>query len=423
MIPYVFIIFFVLGAPLSIVILVAAGSLLYSFTMISFEALVQQLFNGLENFVLLAIPFFILAGNIMAEGAIGKQLIEFADIFVHRLSGGLAIAAIIACAFVAAISGSSLATAIAVGSIAIPALARSGYSEKFAGGLITSAGSLGILIPPSVPMILYCVVMEVSVRELFAAGLLPGIMIAFLLSLYCWVIGRKNNWTSTKRMPFDEIKIRLRKSIWAVLFPVVVLGSIYSGIFTPTEASGLAVVYVLVIEIFVYKSMKIKDLIKVLKNSVLTSGALCFLVSCAMAFTWVITVLEIPLNVANFINSYVTSKWSLLLLINLVLLITGSFMEIISVMLIVAPLLAILLQRYEVNLIHFGIIMIVNSEIGFMSPPFGLNLFAVVNISNIPYATLARSVIPFLLIFLLSLMMLTYFPDISLILPKLIIRI
>jgi C4-dicarboxylate transporter, DctM subunit len=385
-------------------------------------SLIQQLFNGLDNFVLLGVPFFILAGYIMAEGAISNRLVNVMKLFVGRFTGGLAMASVMACMFFAAISGSSPATVIAIGSIMMPALIKEGYGERFSIGLLTSSGSLGILIPPSIPMILYALVMNVSVAEIFMAGFLPGVFIGCCLMGYSYFMSSKNAWRSSVRYTYKEGLVIIKEGIWALLLPVLVLGGIYGGIFTPTEAAAVSVVYALFVELFIYKELKINKLFVICRDSAILSGCLLFILSCAMSFIWLLTVEQIPVRLAETIVANIQSKWLFLLAINGVLLVVGCLMDIVTAIIVISPILVETLNRYDIDYIHYGIIMIVNIECGFLTPPFGLNLFVSMAIMKRSLIEIGKAVLPFILLFIGCLLVITYVPQLSLILPKIFLR-
>jgi C4-dicarboxylate transporter DctM subunit len=421
----IFICFFALLAlsiPVSIVLVTTTAIYLFFVAQTPLTSLIQQLFNGLDNFVLLGVPFFILAGNIMAEGAISDRLVAVMKLFVGRFTGGLAIASIMACMFFAAISGSSPATVIAIGSIMMPALIKEGYGEKFSIGLLTSAGSLGILIPPSIPMILYALVMNVSVAEIFMAGFLPGIFIGGCLIGYSYIISRKHGWRSEVHYTAKEGFKIIKDGIWALLLPVLVLGGIYGGIFTPTEAAAVSVVYALFIELFVYKELKFGRLFAVCRDSAILSGCLLFILSCAMSFIWLLTVEQIPVKLAEVIVSNIQSKWLFLLAINGTLLVIGALMDIVTAIIVISPILVETLKRYEIDYIHYGIMMIINIECGFLTPPFGLNLFVSMAIMRRSLIETGRAILPFMLIFLFCLLVITYVPKLSTLLPQLLLK-
>jgi C4-dicarboxylate transporter DctM subunit len=389
-----------LSMPISLLLAATTAVYLIFIANTPVTSLIQQLFNGLDNFVLLGVPFFILAGNIMAEGAISNRLVGVMKLFVGRFTGGLAMASVMACMFFAAISGSSPATVIAIGSIMMPALIKEGYGDRFSIGLLTSAGSLGILIPPSIPMILYALVMNVSVAEIFMAGFLPGIFIGCCLMGYSYYMSRKHGWRSTVHYTVkDGVKI-IKDGIWALFLPILVLGGIYGGIFTPTEAAAVSVVYALFVELFIYRELKYEKLFTICRDSAILSGCLLFIMSCAMSFIWLLTVEQIPVKLAEVIVANIHSKWMFLL----------------------SPILAETLSRYNIDYIHYGIIMIVNIECGFLTPPFGLNLFVSMAIMRRSLIEIGKAVLPFILLFLFCLLVITYVPKLSTLLPELLLR-
>ncbi len=407
-----------LSTPISIVLLTVTGATLFFYLGVPLQALVQQLFNGMDNFILLAIPFFILAGSIMAEGSISKYLIDVMNLIVGRFRGGLAVASILGCIFFAAISGSSPATVIAIGAIMIPALVKSGYSEKFSIGLLTSAGSLGILIPPSIPMVLYCLVMNVSVGRVFLAGFVPGLLIGGVLILYSVALARKHNWHTPHKASLREGIGLIRKAGWGLAMPVIVLGGIYSGVFTPTEAAAVSVVYAVIVEAFIYKGLTWAKFNKTLREATVLSASLLFIIACAMTFIWLLTREQLPVKAAEFIVAHVGNKYVFLFAVNILLLIIGCLMDIVSAILVLSPILFVTLQKFDIDLIHFAIIMIVNVEFGFLTFPFGLNLFVSMGITGKSLTEIAKAVMPFLILLLLCLMLITYVPDISTFLPR-----
>lgn len=412
----------ILGVPIAVILGVTTTVSLIFFSDTPLHIITQQLFNALDKFVLLAIPFFILAGSIMTRGGIARRLIAFVNALVGWFPGGLAMAGILACIFFAAISGSSPATVVAIGSIMIPALIKAGYGEKFSLGLITVSGSLGIVIPPSIPMILYCLVMNVSVAEMFMAGILPGLMIGLALMIYTYIIARKNNWRIETKASLSEIIRTAKEGIWALILPFIVLGGIYSGVFTPTEAAAVSVVYALFVEIFIHKEFKVKDITSVCRASAVLSACLLFILSTAMTFIWLLTAEQIPHQLADIIMEHINSPWMFLLTVNILFLILGCFMDDVSAMLILAPLFLETLNRYGIDLVHFGVVMVLNIQMGMLTPPFGLNLFVASGITNEPLTKIAKGVLPFLAIMLLCLMIVTYIPWISLVLPNMFLH-
>ena len=415
-----FVALLLISTPVAIVMLGVTTATVHFFLPVPLQALVQQLFNGMDNFILLAIPFFILSGNIMARGSISKKLVEVMQLMVGHLPGGMAIAAILACIFFAAISGSSPATVIAIGSIMIPALIRHAYDERFSVGLLTSTGSLGILSPPSTPMVLYALVMNVSVGKLFMAGIVPGLLIGAILIAYSFILARRHGWKTTVVYAKGERWRLLRSASWGIAMPVIILGGIYFGIFTPTEASAIAVIYALFVEFFIYKDMDMKKLNEVLKESVVLSSVLLFIIACAMTFIWLLTREKLPALAAEFIVSHIENKYLFLLVINIFFILVGCFMDIVSAVVVISPILFIALQQYDIDLVHFGIMMIVNIELGFLTFPFGLNLFVAMGITGKSLTEIGRAVLPFMGLILLGLMMITYIPDISLWLTRIL---
>ncbi len=412
----------ILSMPIAMAFVVTSAIYLLFIAGIPLTSLIQQLFNGLDNFVLLGVPFFILAGNIMAEGVISSRLVNVMKLLVGRFSGGLAMTSILACLFFGAISGSSPATVVAIGSIMLPALIREGYGERFSIGLITSSGSLGILIPPSIPMILYALMMNVSVAEMFLAGFLPGVFIGMCLMLYAFLNGRRYGWRSEERYSLKDAVRIMREGLWSLFLPVLVLGGIYGGVFTPTEAAAVSVVYALVVELFIYRELTIRRLYKVCRDAAVLSGCLLFILSCAMTFIWILTLEQIPVKLADLIISTIDSKWVFLLAINGALFLIGALMDIVTAIIVISPILIETLNRYEIDFIHYGIIMIVNIEAGFMTPPFGLNLFVSMAIAKRSLVDVSKAILPFIILFFGCLLAITYIPEISTFLPRLLLR-
>ncbi len=411
-----------LGVPIAVILGVTTLVSLVFFSSTPLTIITQQLFNALDQFVLLAIPFFILAGAVMTRGGIARRLIAFVNALVGWFPGGLAMAGILACIFFAAISGSSPATVVAIGSIMIPALVKAGYGERFSLGLITVSGSLGIVIPPSIPMILYCLVMNVSVSEIFMAGVMPGLLIGFALMVYTFFVAKKHNWRIEHKASLSRLIQAGKEGIWALALPFIVLGGIYSGVFTPTEAAAVSVVYALFVEMVIYREFGLKDLTGVCQEAAVLSACLLFILSCAMTFIWLLTAEQVPHQLADIIFQYIDSPWMFLLTVNILFLILGCFMDDVSAMLILAPLFLETLNRYGIDLVHFGIVMVLNIQMGMLTPPFGLNLFVASGITKEPIIKIARGVAPFLVIMLACLMLVTYIPWISLALPNWILK-
>lgn len=415
-----FAILLLLGMPIAIILAAITSFALVAHTDISLMVLPQQLFRALDNFIMLAIPFFILAGSIMTRGTMAERLIKVISLIVGNLFGGLALVGVLGCMFFAALSGSSPATVAAIGTILIPALVKYGYDEDFSIGLITTAGSLGIVIPPSIPMILYCLVMNVSVGRLFLAGVGPGLLIGFAFCGYVYFKSRRHGWRSSRSYTASEAIMIIRQGILGLLLPIIVLGGIYAGFFTPTEAAAVSVVYALVVELFIHRSFRIRDLPMICKDAAVLSTAILFIIACAMTFIWLLTAHQIPVKIADFIVVHIHTWWVFLILINILFLIMGTFMDDVAAMLIMAPLLGATLTRFNIDPIHFGVVMVLLIEFGFLTPPFGVNLFVAMGLTGKPLMRISRSVIPFVIILLVCVFIVTFIPQISLFLPNLV---
>lgn len=384
--------------------------------------LIRSIASGLDSVPYLAIPMFILSGTIMSKGAISEKLFDFISYFIGKKRAGLPCAVIITCLFFGALSGSATATVAAVGSMTIPVLVALNYDKVFATALVAVAGGLGVIIPPSIPMIVYATVAGVSVGDMFIAGIIPGILIAVCLMLYtyyyCWKHGEDKERINEV---VDKIRAKgfgklLRESFWALLTPVIILGSIYGGLATPTEAAVISVVYSLIVSLFIYKSLKPKDLIHIFKESVEYCLPALFILATAAAFARVLAILQMPQNLGIWIGSTFGTKMTLLIAINIFLLFLGMVMDTTPAIVIVAPILAPIVTGMGVNAVHFGIIVIVNLAIGFVTPPIGTNLFVASSVSGVEVLAIAKKAIPFLLFFLVALILITYIPALSLLL-------
>ena len=384
--------------------------------------LIRSIASGLDSVPYLAIPMFILSGTIMSKGAISEKLFDFISYFIGKKRAGLPCAVIITCLFFGALSGSATATVAAVGSMTIPVLVALNYDKVFATALVAVAGGLGVIIPPSIPMIVYATVAGVSVGDMFIAGMIPGILIAICLMLYtyyyCWKHGEDKERINEV---VDKIRAKgfcklLRESFWALLTPVIILGSIYGGLATPTEAAVISVFYSLIVSLFIYKSLKPKDLIHIFKESVEYCLPALFILATAAAFARVLAILQMPQNLGIWIGSTFGTKMTLLIAINIFLLFLGMVMDTTPAIVIVAPILAPIVTGMGVNAVHFGIIVIVNLAIGFVTPPIGTNLFVASSVSGVEVLAIAKKAIPFLLFFLVALILITYIPALSLLL-------
>ncbi|CAM3390793.1 TRAP transporter large permease [Helicobacter labetoulli] len=406
-----------LGIPVSIALGVSAISTLFFFTSYNIVGSAEIMFNGLKP-ALMAIPMFILAGSLMSKGSSATRIVEFAKSLVGHLPGGLPISAILACIIFAAVSGSSPATVVAVGSVMFLAIKNAGYPKSYAVGAITSAGSLGILIPPSVVMIVYGVTAEVSIEKLFMAGVVPGLMIGLMMMIYAYIGAKRLGFKATKP---ESFKIRFKKfkdAFWALLIIFVIIGGIYGGIFTATEAAGISAIYAFIISVFVYKDIKFKDLYAVFLDAAITTAMIFFIIGFTVVFAHFLTNERIPHLIAEFLVAQEMSWWMFLILVNVVLFIMGQFMEPSSVIMIMTPLLLPIALALGIDPIHFGIVMVVNMELGMLTPPVGLNLFVASSLTGLSLKDVTTSVLPWLCVMLVGLLLITYIPDISLWLPN-----
>ena len=420
---FIFILLVVLmltGMPISIALGLTVLSFLFTMTDVPVQAVALKLFTGIEKFEIMAIPFFILAGNFLTHGGVARRMIEFATSMVGHWHGGLALSGVLACALFAAVSGSSPATVVAIGSILLPAMLKQGYPKSFGAGVVTTSGALGILIPPSIVMVMYSVSTNTSVGKLFMAGVIPGLLLAFALGLTTWVLARKNNYPRLPRASFAERWRAFQRSVWGLLLIVVVIGGIYSGMFTPTEAAAMSAVYAFVIAVFVYKDLSFRQVPKVLLDSAAMSAMLLYIITNAVLFSFLMTSEGIPQAMASGIMDMGLGMVGFLLVVNLLLLLAGNVMEPSSIVLIMAPILFPVAIALGVDPVHFGIIMVVNMEIGMCHPPVGLNLYVASGITKMGITELTIAVLPWLMTMVGFLFLVTYVPQISLWLPRLV---
>lgn len=408
------------GMPVSISLGLTVLTFLFTMTSVPIDAVAIKLFSGIEKFEIMAIPFFILAGNFLTHGGVARRMINFATDMVGHWHGGLALAGVLACALFAAVSGSSPATVVAIGSIILPAMVRQGYPKRFGAGVITTSGALGILIPPSIVMVMYSVTTNTSVGQLFMAGVVPGLMLAFLLGLTTWFLARKHNYPRMEKASWRQRWSSFRKSFWGLMLIVVVMGGIYSGKFTPTEAAAMSAMYAFYIAVFVYKDLKLKQVGKVLLDSASLSAMLLYIITNAMLFSFLMTSEGIPQAMASWITGQGMGAVTFLLVVNIILLVAGNFMEPSSIVLILAPILFPVAVALGIDPVHFGIIMVVNMEIGMCHPPVGLNLYVASGITKMGISELTVAVLPWLCTMLAFLVLVTYVPQISLWLPNLV---
>lgn len=425
------------SAPVSVALGLTSFVYFYFFTTVPLTQVPERLFNSLNSFPLMAIPFFVLAANIMSRGGISRRLTEASNAVVGQFRGGLAMTAVISCVFFAAISGSSPATVVAVGTLLIPAMIASGYGKRFSTGVIATSGSLGILIPPSIPLIVYGITTEQSIGDLFVAGVLPGMLAGALLLGMVIVVSRRRGLGGTSPATPDGSgaattepaaggggqllvmsrarKLRaLRDASLSLALPALVLGGIYGGIFTPTEAAAAAVFYALIIALGVYREITIRDLKDILLRSVRTSSMIMFIIANGILFSFVLSSERIPSQISQTLLDLDLNKWGFLLLVNVLLLVVGCFMETSSAIIILAPIILPIAVELGVHPIHLGIIMVMNLEIGMITPPLGLNLFVASGVSKMSVLAVARAALPSAVVLLGALMLVTYVPEIAL---------
>ncbi|AHZ67232.1 MAG: C4-dicarboxylate TRAP transporter large permease protein DctM [Pseudomonas sp.] len=407
-----------IGVPIAISLGLAGSLTIVFFSPDSVRSLAIKLFETSEHYTLLAIPFFLLAGAFMTTGGVARRLIDFANACVGHIRGGLAIAAVLACMLFAALSGSSPATVAAVGSIAIAGMVRSGYPQAFGAGIVCNAGTLGILIPPSIVMVVYAAATETSVGKLFMAGVLPGLLLGLALMVAIYIVAVKKKLPAMPRATFREWLGTARKAIWGLLLMFIILGGIYSGMFTPTEAAAVAAVYSAFIALFVYKDLTFRETPKVLLDSAKLSIMLMFIIANAMLFAHVLTTEQLPQQITVWVIEAGLTPMMFLLVVNIVLLIAGAFMEPSAIILILAPILFPIAMKLGIDPIHLGIIMVVNLEIGLITPPVGLNLFVTSAVTGMTLPATIRAAMPWLMILFLFLILITYVPWISLALPN-----
>ena len=408
------------GMPISISLGLTVLSFLFFLTQVPIESVALKLFTGIEKFEIMAIPFFILAGNFLTHGGVAKRMIKFATSMVGHFHGGLGLGGVLACALFAAVSGSSPATVVAIGSILMPAMVKAGFPKRFGAGVITTSGALGILIPPSIVMVMYSVSTSTSVGALFMAGVVPGLVLAFLLGLTTWYRARKGNYPRQPKATWAERLKALRESAWGLFLIVVVMGGIYTGIFTPTEAAAMAAVYAFFVAVFIYKDMGLRDVPRVLLSSANMSAMLLYIITNAMLFSFLMTHENIPQAMADAMIGTGVGVIGFLMIANVLLLIAGNFMEPSSIVLILAPILFPIAVKLGIDPVHFGIIMVVNMEVGMCHPPVGLNLYVASGITKMGITELTIAVWPWLLTMLGFLILVTYWPFMTLWLPRLL---
>jgi C4-dicarboxylate transporter DctM subunit len=422
------------GMPISIALGLTVLTFLFTMTTVPIESVALKLFTGIEKFEIMAIPFFILAGNFLTHGGVARRMIRFASSMVGHWYGGLGLAGVMACALFAAVSGSSPATVVAIGSIILPAMVKQGFPTRFGAGVITTSGALGILIPPSIVMVMYAVatsgqlalgpdgkvVTAASVGQLFIAGVIPGLLLASLLGLTTFYRAWKNDYPRLPKASWAERFKALSESFWGLFLIVIVIGGIYTGAFTPTEAAAMSAVYAFVVAVFVYKDMRLRDIGKVLLDSASMSAMLLYIITNAVLFSFLMTSENIPQAMAGWMVDQGLGWVTFLLFVNVLLLLAGNVMEPSSIVLIMAPILFPVAVRLGIDPVHFGILIVVNMEVGMCHPPVGLNLYVASGITKMGITELTVAVWPWLMTMLGFLVLVTYWPELSLFLPRML---
>ena len=416
-----FAIFLVLQVPIGFSLGLASMCAIMFSGVTQYKHLAQSMISALDSFPLMAVPFFILAGDLMGTGGISRRLLQVASLICGSLTGGLGLVTVAACMFFAAISGSGPATVAAIGGLMIPAMLGANYGKGFASGLIATAGSIGVIIPPSIPMVIYCVSTNTSVGTLFIAGVVPGLLIGFALMGLTYFIAKKRGLKGEVTQHTGKQKVAIVvEAFWALLIPFIILGGIYGQVFTPTEAAAVAVIYGAFVGVFIYKDLALKDLPKILARSALTSATVMVILGTASTFGRILTLEHIPTTLATAMLDFSSNPVVIILLIQLLLLIVGCFMETLAAIIILAPILFPIITKIGMDPIHFGLLMVVNLAIGFITPPLGVNLFVTCGIAKISLEDISKAILPWVFLMVVLLMLLTFVPSISLALPRLL---
>ena len=406
------------GMPISIALGLTVLTFLFTMTQVPLHAVALKLFTGIERFEIMAIPFFILAGSFLTRGGVARRMINFATSLVGHWYGGLGLAGVVACALFASVCGSSPATVVAIGSIVLPAMQKQGFPKKFGAGVIATSGALGILMLPSIVKVIYAVSTNTSIGALFVAGVLPGLVLTAMLGTTTWYIARKNNYPRLPRASWRSRLRAFRESIWGLFLVVVVIGGIYSGIFTATEAAAMSAVYAFFVAVYVYKDMSLKDAPRSLLEAANLSAMLLYIITNAVLFSFLMTSENIPQMMAEWLLNKGLGQIAFLLMVNVLLLLAGNVMEPSSIVLIMAPILFPVAMKLGIDPVHFGIMIVVNMEIGLCHPPVGLNLYVASGITKMGITELTVAVWPWLLTMLIFLVLVTFWPALSLWLPR-----
>lgn len=412
--------FIMLNVPVAIALGLAALLTIGFTTNLPLGIITQKAFTSLDSFPLMAIPFFMLAGILMGKGGVSKRLLDLATVMVGWMVGGLAMVTIVSCMFFAAISGSGPATVAAMGSFMIPTMREKNYGAGFAAALTAAAGSIGVIIPPSIPFVLYGVVAGVSVGSMFLAGIIPGLIIGIGLMVVSYIISKKEGYKPaiTERITIKHVGKALYESKWALMIPLIILGGIYGGVFSPTEAAVVAVVYAIIVGVFIHRELTWSDLYKAIVESAIINASTMIIIGLSISFAYIMTLEKVPNTIAQFITSISESHLVILLVVNIFLLIVGMFIDTISALVVLAPILLPIVTNVGVDPIHFGVILVANLAIGFITPPLGVNLFVASSVSKIPLEQIIKGILPFLLMMIITLLVITYVPEMSTWLPS-----
>jgi C4-dicarboxylate transporter DctM subunit len=402
------------GFPIFIVLLAGVSTALVFFMNVPLAALHQNLFGAVDAYALLAIPFFIYAGELMGRGSVAERLVDFVQAGVGSVRGSLGVTTVGTSAIFGAISGASAATVATVGKVMLPAMRRAGYPEQFSAGLITAVGAIDIIIPPSIPMIVYGTAAEESVPRLYAAGVLPGLLIAGLLAAYVIWFAKRHDIGAGETFNWGRLGRATARGIWALGAPFIILGGIYGGVFAPTEAAAVACVYAALVTRFIFRELAWRDIVEAAGTTALFTGQILIIVACANVFAWLLTVNQVPAAMVAWLQAAAIPPWLLLLSINIGLLVVGCFLDPLSAILLLSPLLVPIVKAVGVDGVHFGIIVTVNLAIGLFHPPFGMNIFVAQSVLGLPLKTIYRGIVPFLFLYLIALLLITYVPAISL---------
>ncbi len=416
------IVLLLIGFPIFLVLLSAVSVALVFYMNVPLAALHQNLFGGVNAFALLAVPYFIYAGELMGRGSVAQRLVDFVQSGVGAVRGSLGVTTVGTSAIFGAISGASAATVATVGKVMYPAMKRAGYPEHFSAGLITAVGAIDIIIPPSIPMIVYGTAASESVARLYAAGIIPGLLIAAILAVYVVWYAHRHGIGAGEAFELRRFLRAAGRGVWALGAPFIILGGIYGGVFSPTEAAAVACVYAVLVTRFIYRELGWRDILEAAATTVLFTGQILVIVACASVFAWLLTVNQVPAQMVAWLQALNVTPWVLLLSINVLLLVVGCFLDPLSAILLLSPLLVPIVKAAGVDSVHFGIVVMVNLAIGLFHPPFGINIFVAQSVLGLQLGAIYRGIIPFVLLYLVALGLITYIPWISLVGVDLFLR-